>query len=75
MKLTCNGFEPYETQRTLATHIRHVCTGFFSLGKKKTYLSPTALLKARNDLGRVFLILSGSGLLEPREKYPSVATA
>jgi hypothetical protein len=40
-----------------------------SLSGKSPYPSPTALLKARIDLGLVFLISSGSGLGEPREKF------
>jgi hypothetical protein len=44
----------------------------FFLPGKTLYPSPTALLKVRINVGLVFLISSGSGLVEAVKRYLSV---
>jgi hypothetical protein len=57
-----NGFEPFKT------HCAPYSLTFY-LGKEKLNPSPTALLKARINLGWVFLIASESSILERRDNY------
>jgi len=50
MKLTHNGFESYKVPMDTG-HSYAPSVHWFFLTRKKPYPTPTALLKARNDLG------------------------